>query len=272
VVVGAGEADQLFASGFDQFRLGRPAGQQSQHGGRTEIISGQDQHGRVGDQQVGAQPVEQADVVAGGPLIIASDRAQLARDLAMRNELAQRGVPVHGEQAADPGVLGVVFLARRPTAPCDQVRVDRHDGEPSVDQRLDQQPVPGLQHHSDLARIRLQRQTPRDQPLDPRRAMLDPELLNNSFLRCPQSNIMKLLRPVDTDPQHLPSLHRRTVSTFTANRGRHCAVLMNQSSRDDTLLGIRPSPGPGRGAVSTKSSQDKQPKHSLPGIHRAKRR
>jgi len=40
---------------------------------------------------------------------------------------------------------------------------------------------------------------------------------------------------------------------------------MNQSSRDNTLLGLRPSPGPGRGAVSTKSSQDKRYKRSLPG-------
>ena len=40
---------------------------------------------------------------------------------------------------------------------------------------------------------------------------------------------------------------------------------MNQSSRDDTLLGVRPSPGPGRGAVSFQSSRDKRPKRSLPG-------
>jgi DNA-binding XRE family transcriptional regulator len=42
-------------------------------------------------------------------------------------------------------------------------------------------------------------------------------------------------------------------------------VLMNQSSRDDTLQGVRPSPGPGRGAVSSQSSRDKQSKRSLPG-------
>jgi len=32
--------------------------------------------------------------------------------------------------------------------------------------------------------------------------------------------------------------------------GKRCVVLMNQSSRDYTLLDVRPSPGPGRGAVS----------------------
>jgi uncharacterized membrane protein YfcA len=40
---------------------------------------------------------------------------------------------------------------------------------------------------------------------------------------------------------------------------------MNQSSRDDTLLGVRPSPSPGRGAVSSQSSRDKRRKRSLPG-------
>jgi hypothetical protein len=40
---------------------------------------------------------------------------------------------------------------------------------------------------------------------------------------------------------------------------------MDQSSRDDTLLGVGPSPGPGRGAVSLQSSRDKCRKRSLPG-------
>ena len=40
---------------------------------------------------------------------------------------------------------------------------------------------------------------------------------------------------------------------------------MNQSSRDHTLLDIRPSPGPSRGAVSCQSSRDKRRKRSLPG-------
>jgi hypothetical protein len=50
------------------------------------------------------------------------------------------------------------------------------------------------------SRIRLQRQTPHDQPLDSRRTVLNPELLNHSFLRCPQRNVMKCFRPVNTDP------------------------------------------------------------------------
>jgi hypothetical protein len=47
--------------------------------------------------------------------------------------------------------------------------------------------------------------------------------------------------------------------------GRRCVVLMNQSSWDDTLQGVRPSPEPGRGAVSHQSSRDKRTKRSLPG-------
>ena len=47
--------------------------------------------------------------------------------------------------------------------------------------------------------------------------------------------------------------------------GKRCVVLMNQSSRDYTLLDVRPSPGPGRGAVSPQSSRDKRRKRSLPG-------
>jgi hypothetical protein len=40
---------------------------------------------------------------------------------------------------------------------------------------------------------------------------------------------------------------------------------MNQSSRDHILMGVGPSPGPGRGAVSSKSSRDEHRKRSLPG-------
>ena len=46
---------------------------------------------------------------------------------------------------------------------------------------------------------------------------------------------------------------------------RRCVVLMNQSSQDHTLQDVRPSPEPGRGAVSHQSSRDKRAKRSLPG-------
>src|SRR5882757_2582614 len=47
--------------------------------------------------------------------------------------------------------------------------------------------------------------------------------------------------------------------------GKRCVVLMNQSSRDHTLLDVRPSPDPERGAVSSQSSKDKHRKRSLLG-------
>ena len=73
---------------------------------------------------------------------------------------------------------------------------------------------------------------------------------------------MKLFRPVDTNSQHRsPS----AVNMMLGGPGKRCVVLMNQSSRDHTLLDVRPSPEPGRGAVSSQSSNDEQAKRSLPG-------
>ena len=69
-------------------------------------------------------------------------------------------------------------------------------------------------------------------------------------------------------PSTLPP-HHGTATTAAAvmvlgGPGRRYTVLMNQSSRDHTLLGVRPSPGPSRGAVSHQSSGDKRVKRSLP--------
>ena len=56
-----------------------------------------------------------------------------------------------------------------------------------------------------------------------------------------------------------------SILTVLGGPGRRGVVLMNQSSWDHTLQGVRPSPGPGRGAVSPQSSRDKRAKRSLPG-------
>jgi hypothetical protein len=45
-------------------------------------------------------------------------------------------------------------------------------------------------------------------------------------------------------------------------RWRHGAVLMDQSSRDDILEGVRPPPVAPEDAVSRQSSQDKRQKRS----------
>jgi len=183
----AGERDQLLTRSGGQFGLGGPVLEQPQDGGRAQVVAGQDQRRRVGGLQVRAQPVEQPALVARGAVVVAGDRAPLAAELAVRDERAPPGVSVQGEQAADPGVLGVVLLPRRASSAGDHLGVDRDHGEPGVDQRLDQQPVPGLQHHADLGRVRFQCQAASDQPLDPGRAVRDAELLDHPFSTVPRA-------------------------------------------------------------------------------------
>ena len=145
-------------------------------------------------------------MVAGGAFVVAANRTQLPAELPVRDQGFERGVPVEGEQAADPGVLGVVFLPCRTAPARDQVRVDGNDGEPGVDQRLDQQTVAGLQHNPDLGRIRFQPQHTLDQRSDPGRSMVDTELLDHPILLRAQGDVMEIFRPVDTDSQHLTSI------------------------------------------------------------------
>ena len=179
----AGEGLQFLAGSGGQGTGGGPALQQLEEHRRAQVAVGDVDRGGEDGQQVGAQPVADPPLVAGGPLVIAGDRAQLGADLAVRDQLAQLQVAVQGEQAADPGVLGVVFLLRRTAAPRHQVRVHRQHREPRVGQRLHQQPMPGLQHHPHLSRIGLQLQAAGHQPGHPSRAVLDPELLDHPLHR-----------------------------------------------------------------------------------------
>jgi len=96
-------------------------------------------------------------------------------------------VAVQGEQAADPGVGGVVLLPRRTASPRDQLRVDRHHGEPGIDQRLDQQPVTGLQHDPNLGRVGFQPQRTFDQRRDTSRSVVDTELLDHPSWAVPKA-------------------------------------------------------------------------------------
>jgi hypothetical protein len=171
------------------------------------------------------------------------------------DERPQRDVAVQRQQAADAGVLGVVLLAGRATAPRDQVGVDRQHGEPGVDQLLDQHTVAGLQHHPDLGRVRFQGGDAFQQRGDRTRGVLDACHLGHAVARPAQRDQVVVLGPVDPNGKHQASFPRPTGR-------RHGAVLMDQSSRDDTLMGVGP-PGPAPwDAVSRQSSRDKPRKHS----------
>jgi len=156
VPVGAGEGDQLVVGGAGELVAGWPALQQPQHGRGAQVVASDRQRGRVGGDEVVAEPVEQAALVSGGALVVAGDGAQLGGLLPMGDQGAQAGVAVQGEQAGDAGVLGVVVLGGRAAAAGDQVGVDRQDHIAGVQQAFHEQAVAGLEHHPDLGRVRLQ--------------------------------------------------------------------------------------------------------------------
>ena len=119
--------------------------------------------------------------------------------------------------------------------------------------------MPGLDDHPYLGRIRLQRGDPGDQRRHRRRGVLHPGHLEHAFTRPAQRHQVKLLRPVDTNSQHGTTPSRRDCASRNANldgdllarhviatHRRRGAVLMDQSSRDSTLVGVGPSrPPPG---------------------------
>jgi hypothetical protein len=139
--------------------------QHAQHRGCFQLIPGNVQRRRERGQQIGPQPVQQPPLVACRPGVVTRDRPQLGGHRAVRDQRAERAVPIEGQQAADPGVLGIVLLARRAPAPGHQVRIDRDHRETRVDQRVHQRPVPRLEHHPNLGRVRFQDSDPRDQPV-----------------------------------------------------------------------------------------------------------
>src|SRR6266536_61197 len=191
VVGRSGEGDQFVAGCRSQGLGGGPALQQLEDGRGAQVVAGDLQGGWEGRDEVLAQPVEQAALVAGGTLVIAGDRPELAGQLAMGNQWPQAGVAVKCQQAGDAGVFGVVLVAGRPSPPGDQVGVDRQDRVAGVDQSLDQHASFGRRHGC-----------------------------------------------------------------------RHGAVLMDQSSGDDTLVGVGPAGPTPWDAVSRQSSRDKQAKRS----------
>jgi hypothetical protein len=122
---GAGQCLHVLAGGASKTGDRGPAFKQAEEYRRAQIRAG-DVHGGGEDrEQVGAQPVADAALVAGGAFVVACDRAQFGAHLAVRDQLPQVQVGIQGQQAADPGVFSVVFLLRRPAAAAHQVRIDR---------------------------------------------------------------------------------------------------------------------------------------------------
>ena len=194
--------------------------------------------------------------------------------LAMRDQPPQPGVAVQRKQAADPRVLGVVLLAGRTPPARHQLRVDRQHRIPGLHQRLNQQAMPGLDHHPHLSRVGLQPRDPLHQSRHRLRAVLHPQHRDDSRTRAAERHQMKLFRPVDPYSQHitLPMSSIAGNTTCGEKRGPRRRTPRSpreaprradrQSSGDGNLLGVRP-PGPSPGdAVSIKSSKDKRPKRS----------
>jgi hypothetical protein len=264
-----GELDRLRAGRLGQLRLGRPALEQPQHRRRAQVFTRQLQGSGVGGLQVRAQPVEQPTLIASGALVIAADRAQLTTDLPVRDQRLQRGVPVQGQQAADPGVLGVVLLPRRTPPARDYVWVDRNHRESRIDQSLDQQPMPGLQHDPDLGRIRFQPQRTLDQSAYSSRSVVDTKLVNHPLFLRPQGDVMKIFRPVDANSQHESPFRRNQDARRTGKTLRRA---------DEPVLA---GPHPPRRQAFARARQGRrlitvltgQTYEALPaGLHRAKGR
>jgi hypothetical protein len=252
VPAGAGEGDQVLAAGGGEPVSGWPALQQLEDSRATEVVTGDGQRGRERRQQVLAQPVAQATLVSGGAFVVAGDGAQLP----MGDEGPQRDVAVQGQQAGDAGVFGVVFVAGRATAAGDQVGVDRQHHIAGVQESFHEQPVAGLDHHPDLGRVRLQGRDVGQELVNSGWGVLDPADPDHPLAGSSQGDEVERLGPVDPHSQHAASLAR-------ARSGwRRGAVLMDQSSQDDTLVGVGP-PGPSPwDAVSRQSSQDKRAKRT----------
>ena len=151
------------------------------------------------------------------------------------------------------------FLRAGPAG--DQIRVDRQHRVAGVGQPFHQQPVTSLDHHPDLGRVRLQGGDVGHQRRHRGWGVLDPQDLHHPLVGSSQGHQVERLGPVDPNSQHHASFARRRSAR------RHGAVLMDQSSPDDTLVGVGP-PGPAPwDAVSHQSSRDKQRKRSQGATH-----
>jgi hypothetical protein len=153
--------------------------------------------------------VEQPSFVLARPLVVAGDGPELAGQVTVGDERAQRDEPVESQHAGDAGVLGVVLLLRRTAPPGDEIRVDGHDDVARIEQPFDERPVARLDRHPDLGRIGLQAADAVDERLDGVGAMLDPDDLHDTLVRPPERHQVELLRPVDAYSEHGSSSRTR---------------------------------------------------------------
>jgi hypothetical protein len=116
------------------------------------------------------------------------------------NEGSQRLQAVQRQQAGDAGDLDVVILLGRPASAGDQVRVDRHDHEPGLNQAFHQQPVTGLQDDPDLAGVGLQHPEPVQQGVQGWLVVLDRSTWTTPSPGRPRANHMEGLGPIDPNP------------------------------------------------------------------------
>jgi hypothetical protein len=116
--------------------------------------------------------------------------------------------------------------------------------------------VAGLDDDPDLGRVGFHAGDVGDERLDRGRGVLDPADLGHPLVGLAQGDEVERLGPVDPYPKHHASFGRGW------DRWRRGGVLMDQSSRDDTLVVVGP-PGPSPwDAVSSQSSRDKHGKRS----------
>jgi class 3 adenylate cyclase len=219
------EGLQLLVGGAGQGRRGGPAFQQPQERRAAQVVAGDAQGRRERGQQVLAEPVEQAPFIPSRPLIVPGDRTELAGQVTMGHEGPEPLEPIQGNQAGDPGVLGVVLLLGRATATSDKIRVDRHDHVTGVNQGLHEGTVAGLKHDPNLRRVGLQSSDTGHQTSHRFGSMLDPADLEHSVARAAQSDQMELLGPVDPYTKQCVSSPRRTKARRRADgpvlAGRH---------------------------------------------------
>ncbi len=159
---------------------------------------------------------------AAGKVVTRSWRSRLS---SLRSSLAAR----------DAGILGLVFLLGGAPLLGDHVRIHRDEDVSLVDQSLDEHAVTALDDDSDLARVGLKRRDPGHQRFDRFGTVLDSGDLCDALLWCSERHKVELLGPIDANSQHIASL------TVAKLRGRrHGAVLMDQSSWDNTLADVWP--------------------------------